>query len=235
MPIWHLLKVSPFSTASLFICLGTIWWCIVLLRRRSHHAVDRYLIGFIGLLAIYQGLHALKKVGLLKVPSLWALDDAIEVIVNSLYLLSVFVLRMSSDERYLTTFRLRLEEALPLARYLTSQTLLRRLTVSLSDNAFRLYVYLCSDMNRPTGNLEAREDELRTALSKSRRALLAGFKELEEDGLLKFNGMAQQASPGESGARRSATPLKISSPTEPTITGNCESREGQIRAGEKGV
>ena len=187
MPIWHLLHVSPFSTASLFICLGTIWWCIHLLRRRSHHIADRFLIGFIGLLAVYQGLHALKKAGVLEVHGLWQIDDAVEFLIDSLYLLSAFVLRMSSDDRFVKTFRLRLEEALPLARHLTSQNLLRHLTLSLSDNAFRLYVYLCSDVNRSTFSVETREDELRTALSKSRRALLAGFKELEERGLLQFN------------------------------------------------
>jgi hypothetical protein len=205
IPIWQLLHVSPFSTASLFVCLGTIWWCIRLLRRRSHHVADRFLIGFVGLLSVYQGLNALRKVGLLKVASPWQLDDAVEFLVNSLYLLSAFVLRMSTEDRYSTTFRLRLEEATPLARYLTSQSLLRRLTLSLSDNALRLYMYLCLDISRPIGNLEAREEELRTALSKSRRSLLAGFEELEEQGLLKFGDSKEsdpqpelQTSPGKS-------------------------------------
>lgn len=191
MELYRLFDVSPFLALSLCVCLGTVGWCIILLRRGCHHVADRYLIGFIGLLAVYQSLQILRRGGVIAVPHLRHLDEAVDLLVNSLYLLAALILRISNHDRFETIFRLRLAEALPAAcvqdpilgpdpRILEQ---LRSAAPVLSGDALKLYVYICFHADRQTGLLEAGEEELLQFLSRDRKVLLAGMKELRERGL----------------------------------------------------
>jgi hypothetical protein len=191
MELHLLFDVSPFLALSFCVCLGTVAWCIILLRRGCHHVADRYLIGFIGLLAVYQSLQILRRGGVIAVPHLRHFDEAVDLLVNSLYLLAALILRISNHDRFETIFRLRLAEALP-ATYVPDPIQrpdprileqLRSAASMLSGDALKLYVHICFHADRQTGLLEAGEEELLQFLAMDRKALLSAMKELREKGL----------------------------------------------------
>src|SRR5260370_21808790 len=113
MRISRLFDVSPFLALSFCVCMGTVLWCIILLRRGCHHIADRFLIGFIGLLTVYQSVNIMRRGGVLAIPRLRHVDEAVDLLVNSLYLIAAVLLRMSNHDRFATIFRLRLAEAQP--------------------------------------------------------------------------------------------------------------------------
>jgi hypothetical protein len=191
MQISHLFEVSPFLALSFLVCMGTVLWCIILLRRGCHHVADRFLIGFIGLLTIYQSVQILRRGGVLSIPHLRHFDEAVDLLVNSLYLIAALLLRMSTRDRFAAIFRLRLAEAeaAPHAHETAWQPhsgdpqaleKIRYAAPLLSPNALKLYVYICFHVDGLTGSLEVKEDELVRFLSNDRKALLAAFKELRE-------------------------------------------------------
>ena len=190
MELYRLFDVSPFLALSFCVCLGTVGWCIILLRRGCHHVADRFLIGFIGLLAVYQSLQILRRGGVLALPHMHHFDEAVDLLVNSLYLMAALILRISNHDRFETIFRLRLAEALP-AGYVQDPMhsdpkileQLRSAAPVLSGDALKLYVYICFHADRQTGVLEAGEEELLQFLARDRKALLSGMKELREKGL----------------------------------------------------
>src|SRR5574337_1271738 len=114
MQLSHLFDVSPFLALSFCVCLGTLAWCAILLRRGCHHIADHFLIGFIGLLSTYQSIQILRRGGILELPHLRQLDEAVDLLVNSLFLLAALLLRLSNHDRVETMFRLRLAEAQPM-------------------------------------------------------------------------------------------------------------------------
>jgi hypothetical protein len=58
----------------------------------------------------------------------------------------------------------------------------RKAATSLSDGAFKLFVYVCMEANRHTGRLEATHQELATALRKSKRSIGTHVHELHLQG-----------------------------------------------------
>jgi len=203
MELSHLFDVSPFLALSFCVCLGTVTWCIILLRRGCHHVADRLLIGFIGLLAVYQSLQILRRGGVLAITHLHQIDEAVDLLVNSLYLLAALLLRMSNHDRFQTIFRLRLAEAQPgpflrepvrephadpdeapdptLDPKIVEQ--IRFAAPHLSGNALKLYLSICFHVDSQTGSLEATENDLLRWTSPDRKILFAGLKELREKGL----------------------------------------------------
>ena len=194
MELSHLFDVSPFLALSFCVCLGTVTWCAILLHRGCHHIADRFLLGFIGLLAVYQSVQILRRGGVLVIPHLKHVDEAVDLLVNAMYLLAAVILRISNHDRFETIFRLRLAEAQP-AQYVHDARregrdcdsvivdMLRAAAPMLSANALRLYLYACLRLDRPAGVVEASEDELLQSVSNDRKALMAAFKELREKGL----------------------------------------------------
>lgn len=197
MELSHLFDVSPFLALSFCVCLGTVAWCIILLRRGCHHVADRLLIGFIGLLSVYQCFQILRRGGVLPMTHLHHFDEAVDLLVNSLYLLAALLLRMSNHDRFETIFRLRLAEAQPapcLHDTLQSHTpessldpkivaQIRAAAPKLSGAALKLYLYVCLNVDRQTGSLEATEEDLVQWTASDRKMLVSGFKELREKGL----------------------------------------------------
>lgn len=195
MELSHLFQVSPFLALSFCVCLGTVTWCTILLRRGCHHVADRLLIGFIGLLAIYQSLQILRRGGVLASTHFYQFDEAVDLLVNSLYLLAALLLRMSNRDRFQTIFRLRLAEAQPAP--LLHETLrepevldpnldpkiveqIRSAALQLSGNALKLYLYICFHVDGQTGSLEATENDLLQWTSTDRKMLFSAFQELRE-------------------------------------------------------
>jgi hypothetical protein len=61
--------------------------------------------------------------------------------------------------------------------------MLRASAPALSANGLKLYVHACLRLQRPSGVVEATEDELLKEFGQNRKALTAGFKELRDKGL----------------------------------------------------
>ncbi len=111
--LWNVLAAKPFAVLSVVVCLATIASCISLKRRYMTHVADRFLVGFVGLLAIFQGLRIVQSLGLLPLPSSGGVSDLVDLVVTLLYFQAPMVLRLSSYDRLSTDFELRLARAAP--------------------------------------------------------------------------------------------------------------------------
>jgi len=195
MQISHLFEISPFLAISFCVCLGTVVWCIIMIRRGCHYIADRFLIGFIGLLTIYQSIQILRRGGMIVLPHMRQVDEALDMLVNSTYLIAALLLRMSSKNRFAAMSRLRLveaETAVPHPIDTSAQvhssdprTLekIRQAVPLLSANALKLYLYFCFHADRLTGALEMPEEELAEAVGIEGKSLSVAFKELKDKGL----------------------------------------------------
>lgn len=196
MHLSHLFDISPFLALSFCVCLGTTAWCIILLRRGCHHMADRFLIGFIGFLSVYQSIQILRRGGVFSLLHMQQLDEAVDLLVNSLYLLAALILRVSNQDRFEKIYRLRLAEAEIQAQPRLQEfspndriddpkvvERLRRAAPLLSPNALKLYLFICFQADFESGLVRASEDELLRFLANDRKALMSGFRELDEHGL----------------------------------------------------
>ncbi len=82
--LWHSFHSAPLAGLALLVCLATIFWCAWSLRRCVYDTLDRYLLGFIGLLAVYQGLRLLKEKNILVHPGYLYDFEEEDVLVLSL-------------------------------------------------------------------------------------------------------------------------------------------------------
>lgn len=111
MFLWHLLQTNPFSGLALAMTLGTLFWCLRLVRRQPTKT-DRYLMGLLGLIAMYQGLHIVQNAGFWSLgQKMQNISGAVDMTVAALYLTSTLFLHMSSRERHNTRIQLRVVEA----------------------------------------------------------------------------------------------------------------------------
>jgi hypothetical protein len=153
--LWRLFLVKPLAAFSLIVCLVTIFSCFRLERKRPQQKSDRFLIAFLGLLAIYQGMRILEGAGLLAMSISSSLDDAIELLVALFYLIAAMLLRFSAINRLDTESAFRLAHAAPprLSPDVTARDIpvprnavvledLSWALPRLSDGAFKLYAYL---------------------------------------------------------------------------------------------
>jgi PAS domain-containing protein len=106
--LWRLFLTEPLTAAALSICLATIFWCIVILRKRQR-GPDRFLATLMGIISVWQGLRLLRSAGLLTGSN--QIDTVAEFTVTALYLISVLILRILVTERQNTQVRLRLVES----------------------------------------------------------------------------------------------------------------------------
>ena len=95
---------------ALCVCLGTLFWCI-LLSRRQNSGVDRVLTLILGIIAIYQALEILKDSGIIQFPGIHKLEGWVDFIVAGTYMIAAVFLKFSSTDRASTKVRLRLVEA----------------------------------------------------------------------------------------------------------------------------
>jgi hypothetical protein len=103
-------RANVFTGLTMCVCLLAVFWCVVLLPRlgRGH---ERFLVGFIGLIAICQGLRVLKDAGIWKPPGPSLLENAATFIVCTLYLVALLVVQVFGAEHRRTKVRLRMAEA----------------------------------------------------------------------------------------------------------------------------
>ena len=95
---------------ALLICLATILWCILLLRRQRN-SVDKVLTGLLGLIAIYESLRILKDSGFAMFAHFHMLEGWVDFVSACLYMLAALILKTSSTDRAATKVHLRLMEA----------------------------------------------------------------------------------------------------------------------------
>src|ERR1039457_147756 len=67
-----------------------------------------------------------------------------------------------------------------------------RALVLLSDGAFKLYIHLCLNADRRTGQLSAEQGRLATALRKSRRSVVTYLEELRRHGVCSIQAAVNQ-------------------------------------------
>ena len=203
MSVSRLFDLSPFLALSLCVCLGTVLWCILLLGRGCHHNADRFLVGFIGLLSTYHCIQILRRIGIFAFP-MPGMDEAVDFLINSLYLLAALILRVSNRDRVATKSHLRLAEAdafsatVPagIAEHLDNDALekLRAAAAVLSGDALKLYVHVWL-LGDESAEMVIPRSELCGSLTNDRRALAAACKELKRHG---FCDVQLDHTPGDS-------------------------------------
>ena len=110
MYLAELFRANPLMALALLMCLATILWCILLIRRQRG-SVDKVLTGLLGLIAIYESLRILKDSGVAMLAHFHMLEGWVDFISACLYLLAALILKASSLDRAATKVHLRLMEA----------------------------------------------------------------------------------------------------------------------------
>lgn len=158
MFFWDVFAGRPFAILSILFCLATIYSCISLKRGLTIHVADRFLIGLVGLVAVYQGLRIVREVGLLPLPMDSKFSDGADLVVTLIFFQAPMILRRSRDDRIIADQQLRLAMALPpIAPDIPMlRADLARALPRLSDAAFKLYVY--DRLNPPECSVSAATD-----------------------------------------------------------------------------
>jgi hypothetical protein len=188
--LWHVFLIKPLAGISILICLATILSLFSLERRRPHSSLDRFLIGFLGLLSVYQGLRVLQSAGLVTISANTKLDDAIDLIVTMFYLLAAVLLRMWNGNRMDAESAMRLAQAAPprssradaameAPQPVNSLERLRWMLPKVSDGAFKLYAYFSIYADPTQGRISSTEEELRLGVGKSEEEVRQYLRELE--------------------------------------------------------
>jgi hypothetical protein len=188
--LWHIFLVKPLAALSVLLCLVTILSCVALERKRPYHRADRFLIGFLGLLAVYQGLRILQGAGIVALGPPARVDGAIDLVMPAIYLLATLVLRLATAQHLDAESAMRLVNAAPPRfgqppRNPETERDLARLSWALprlSDGAFRLYAYLCLHPEQAARSAAVFSAEIRAQLGKSQAELDRAIAELERAG-----------------------------------------------------
>lgn len=183
MYLWHVFLVKPLAACSIIVCLVTIFSCFRLERRRPQQKSDRFLIAFLGLLAIYQGMRILEGA-----------DGAFELLIAVFYLIAAMLLRFSSINRLNAESAFRLVRAAPprLSPDVTARDLpvpknslaldgLAWALPRLTDGAFKLYAYLYVSADS-TGRAIVLHRDLELRMKRSENELEDYCIELERAG-----------------------------------------------------
>jgi hypothetical protein len=106
----QLLGTNPLMALALLICLATILWCILLIRRQRNR-LDKILTALVGFIAVYQSTRILGDAGFGSFARMRSLEGLVDLVSASLYLIAAFILKTSSTDRAATRVHLRLSEA----------------------------------------------------------------------------------------------------------------------------
>jgi hypothetical protein len=188
--LWRVFLVKPFAALSIVVCLATILSCVLLERRHPHQRSDRFLIGVLGLLSVYQGLRILQGIGILTISIGTKMDDAIELAITAFYLMAALVLRLSMNSHLDAVLAMRLARAEPPrssrqiehARDLPAIEILNWAMPRLSDGAFKVFAFLCMRADYTTGRVPVGAQDVRLQLGKTKDQLEAHLAELQSSG-----------------------------------------------------
>jgi hypothetical protein len=192
--LWRLFLIKPLAALSILVCLVTIFACFRLERKRPQQKSDRFLIGFLGILAIYQGMRILQSAGVLAISMGTHFDDAIELVITMFYLIAAMMLRFSSINRLEAESAFRLVRAAPprLSPDVTSRDLpvpkhglaldgLEWALPRLTDGAFKLYAYLYVHADS-AGRAILQDRDVQLRMKRSPNELETCYRELETAG-----------------------------------------------------
>jgi hypothetical protein len=192
--LWRLFLIKPLAALSIVVCLVTIFTCFRLERKRQQQKSDRFLIAFLGILAIYQGMRILESAGVLAISISTRLDDAIELLVATFYLLAIMLLRFSSVNRLDAESAFRLARAapprlspdvtssnIPIPKYGLTLEGLNWALPRLTDGAFKLYTYLYVNADA-AGRATMQDREVQLRLKHSPSEIEGYYSELEQSG-----------------------------------------------------
>jgi hypothetical protein len=191
--LWHILRVKPFAGLSILLCLATIFSCFLLERRRPRQSSDRFLIAVLGLLSVYQGLRILHNAGLVSIIGN-TMDDAIEVVITTLYLGAALLLRWSAAKHLDAESAIRLARAAP-PRSSQRMEPLRDFSLEtiswaiprVSDGAFKLYALLCLHAGYNAGRVPAGVQNICLQLGKTQEELDQFLGELQKAGAVQVS------------------------------------------------
>src|SRR5579862_4736490 len=111
--IRHIFVAKPLIAVAIIVCLGTIIALFKLNRRRSNSRSDQFLIAFLGLMSIYEGLKLLRNAGVVALTMNSVFEDAIELLVAIAFLCAASLLRVSRDDYLEVESAVRLARAAP--------------------------------------------------------------------------------------------------------------------------
>jgi hypothetical protein len=189
--LWRIFLAKPFAALSIVICLVTIFSCLSLERKRPHRSSDRFLIGVLGLLAVWQGMRIFQVVGILPLPIGSTIDDAIELVITAFYLMAALMLRFSTVNQMDVESAIRLARAAPPRSSRQPETASKEAAAMdtldwaiprLSDGAFKLFALLCLRADISTGRIPMNAQDVRLQLGKSKEDLEVHLHELERAG-----------------------------------------------------
>lgn len=194
MYLWRLFLIKPLAALSIVVCLVTIFACFRMERKRPQQKSDRFLIAFLGILAVYQGMRILQSAGVLAISMSTALDDAIELLITMFYLIAAMLLRFSSVNRLDAESAFRLVRAAPprLSPDVTSRDIpapknglaldgLNWALPRLTDGAFKLYAYLYVHADA-AGRATVQDRDVQLRMKRSLKELEDCYSELERSG-----------------------------------------------------
>ncbi len=195
--LWRVFLVKPLAALSIVICLVTIFSCFRLERKRPTQKADRFLIAFLGLLAIYQGMRILESAGVLAISVGAKFDDAIELLITTFYLFAVLMLRFSSVNRLEAESAYRLFRAAPPRLSQTQEVAaidprafkhglafsdrLAWAMPQLSDGAFKLFSWFCIQADA-SGKAVLQERDVQLRMKRSQNELESYYHEMERCG-----------------------------------------------------
>jgi len=224
--LWHIFTIKPLAALSIVLCLATILSCVALERKRPHQRADRFLIAFLGLLSVYQGIRILHAAGIVKLSVNAKMDDAIDLSVAVFILLGTVMMRFASVNHLDAESAMRLVRAAPPRSQLHNPEVERdldRLTWALprvSDGAFKLYAYLCLRQDPKTGRPAIASADVRLQLGKTRDELDQYLAELEETGAVSVTregpnvGIHIVAQPRQTGPSTTTEPVAAAAQPE---------------------
>jgi hypothetical protein len=216
--LWHVFLIRPLAACSILVCVATIFACFRLERKRPQQKSDRFLIAFLGLLAIYQAMRILESVGLLAMSLNANLDGAIELMVAMFYLVAAMLLRFSSINRLDAESAFRLVRAapprlspdatakdLPVPRNSLALDGLAWALPRLTDGAFKLYAYLYVSADS-AGRAIVFDRDLQLRMKRSQNELDGYCAELEQAGAatIRRDGGRLEVKIGQGGAQPTA-------------------------------
>jgi hypothetical protein len=190
--IRYIFVAKPLVAIAVLVCLGTIIALFKLNRTRPQNRSDQFLIGFLGLLTIYEGIKLLKDSGVVQLTVNSVLNDAIELMVATVCLIAAVLLRISRVNH------LEVESAMRLARAAPPRVAKPELSVGpkdvstlemlawavprLSDGAFKLLTVLALRSEAASGRVPVGVTDVQLKLNKSKEELDVLLKELEAAG-----------------------------------------------------
>jgi hypothetical protein len=190
--IRHIFLAKPLLALAVLACMGTILALFKLNRRKPLSRSDRFLVAFLGLLTIYEGIKILKDAGVVQLSVNNMLNDAIELLVAMACLSAAILLQMSRVNHLDVESAMRLARAapprsahpdapMPPKDVSTIDTLMWAIP-RLSDGAFKLLAVLCLRSEGSSGRVPVGVTDVQLKLNRSKDELDTLLKELQESG-----------------------------------------------------